>query len=111
MRILIEDDSFEFGTIFADFLKRNNIDAITIEKDNEKMLETIKNNHFDIVIMDVLDVKDNIISKIKSYNTKVIVISAFDSPSLKREAIKNGADVFMLKPFSINEFIEMINKL
>ena len=49
MRVLIEDDSIEFGTLCAEFLHNENIDAVTIKKDREKLLEALKNSHFDVV--------------------------------------------------------------
>lgn len=43
--------------------------------------------------------------------TKVVMITAHDSPSDKHLALKNGADYFIGKPFSINTVRETIDEL
>lgn len=111
MRVLIEDDSMEFGMLCADSLQNENIDAVTIKKGGENLLEALKGSHFDIVIMDLLELNDDIISKIKSYNTRIIVISAYDMPNIEKKAIKSGVDFFLLKPFDINVLIKIIKEL
>ena len=65
----------------------------------------------DQVIIDLLESNNEIISKIKSYNTKIIVVSAYDLPNTERKLIQNGADFFLLKPFGMDELVKIIKEL
>ena len=70
----------------------------------------------DLILMDIkMSGKDGRIicrdlkSKLKTKNIPIILLSA--SHQLHDSALLAGADVFMAKPFSMNELLEKINNL
>ena len=111
MKVLIVNDSLEFGGIFAKALKNENIEAVTIKKSNQALLKALNDSSFDVVIIDLMLLNDEITSKIKSYNTKIIAVSVFDSPHAERKAIEIGVDFYLLLPCSIDEFVEIVKKV
>ena len=70
----------------------------------------------DLILMDIkMSGKDGRIicrdlkSKLKTKNIPIILLSA--SHQLHDSAMEAGADVFMAKPFSMNDLLEKINNL
>lgn len=111
MKVLIADDCLEFGGICSEALKGENIETVTIKKNNKALLQALKNRSFDAAIIDLTLLNDEIISKIKSYNTKIIVVSVYDLPYAKRKAIESSTDFFLLLPCDIDTIVEIVKRV
>lgn len=107
IKVLIGDDSVEYGVTCASTLRNMGMYAITRPKDGGILFETIKNDSPDVVIIDaILPGMDAIelIKKARSLNPKrpeFIVTSSYDNPFVERQVMQSGAAYFMLKPFDI----------
>ncbi len=117
IKVLIGDDSVEYGITCASTLRNMGMYAVTRPKDGGVLFETIKNDSPDVVIVDaILPHMDAIelIKKVQALGGKkpeFIVTSSYDNPFIERQVMQNGAAYFMLKPFDLNSLGDRINAL
>jgi len=117
IKVLIGDDSVEYGINCASVLRSMGMYAITRPKDGGTLFETIKNDSPDVVVMDaILPHMDAIelIKKVQALSGKkpeFIVTSSYDNPFIERQVMQGGAAYFMLKPFDVNSLGDRINSL
>ncbi|MDO5559182.1 MAG: sporulation transcription factor Spo0A [Oscillospiraceae bacterium] len=117
IRVLIGDDSVEYGIACANTLRGLGWYVVTRPKDGSKILDSIKNDSPDVVIIDaVLPQIDaiEIIKKVSESGCKMpafIVTSAYDNPFVEKQVMQGGAAYFMLKPFDVNTLKERIISL
>lgn len=110
IKVLIGDDSVEYGISCANALRSAGMHSITRPQDVRRILETIVNERPDIVIIDssVL-MRIDLIKKVKSLSgkkPKFIVISSYEN-----FYAQGDADYFMLKPFDLETLINVVNSL
>ncbi len=117
IKVLIGDDSVEYGVACASTLRSMGMYAVTRPKDGGVLFETIKNDSPDVVIVDaILPGMDAIelIKRSRSVSGKkpeFIVTSSYDNPFVERQIMQSGAAYFMLKPFDINALGDRITAL
>ncbi len=117
IKVLIGDDSVEFGVSCASVLRSMGMYAVTRPKDGGVLFETIKNDSPDVVVMDaILPHMDAIelIKKVQALSGKkpeFIVTSSYDNPFIERQVMQGGAAYFMLRPFDMNSLGDRINAL
>jgi len=80
------------------------------------ILSYLENNELDLIITDMrMPVVDgvNLIKAIrdKNYEMDIIVISGYSDYDLLREVLKLNIQDYLLKPYDLNEFIALINKV
>lgn len=112
---LIVDDEIDICFILSGIFKNRNVSSsyanslaeakVLMKQETPSML--FLDNH----LPDGLGVQFIEYVKENYPGTKVVMITAHDSPSDKRLAFKNGADYFIGKPFSINTVRETIDEL
>lgn len=105
--ILVEDDE-SLGFLIKDSLTANGW-KVDHYLDGEKGLTAFHNNVYDLCILDVmLPERDGfaIASEIRKYNQQVpiVFLTAKNQPSDRIKGFQNGADDYVCKPFSIEEF-------
>ena len=110
-RILVVEDNREISKLISDFLQQNEYEVRAVyDGDNAEKL--LKNQDFDIVIMDLMlpgISGEQLIRDFRKYSDKpVIVISAKSMMETKLEMLRIGADDFILKPFDLNEVLVRI---
>lgn len=118
IKIVIADDSTEFGQNCANALKSYGMDVILCAKDGQRLLQCIANDKPDVVIADVfmpnIDIL-GVLSSIKNLEQKnrplVMAISGYDNPRLERETLNAGACYYFIKPFDTNILAERIIQL
>lgn len=112
-RILIVDDEDDARHCLVSYLNRNIEGEIIDAGDGRKALEIVKENSFDLVLLDIkmpgisgIDV----LRKIKTDypDTEVIMISAYDSQSVAQEAFGQGAVDYITKPSTIKVIYEKV---
>ncbi|MGN0614313.1 MAG: sporulation transcription factor Spo0A [Porcipelethomonas sp.] len=117
IKVLIGDDSVEYGIACASTLRNMGMYAVTRPKDGGALFETIKNDSPDVVIVDaILPHMDAIelIKKVQALGGKkpeFIVTSSYDNPFIEKQVMQNGAAYFMLKPFDMTSLGDRINAL
>ena len=107
---IIEDDK-DISSILANILKKNGY-SYKQAYDGSQAMKLLKNESFDIVLMDLMLPYVNgetlIYELRKISDTPVIVISAKSMMETKLEVLRLGADDYIIKPFDVNEVIVRI---
>ncbi len=114
---LVADDEFPVQKIICDILAIHpNTISIYTANDGEKAFQLYLSNDIDIVITDVLMPRLSgldLIKKIKETNPEasIIVVSASSNLDIVREALRNGAYDYIIKPFSVDDIMFSINRI
>jgi len=112
--ILVVDDEPKMTSLICQELEDYKHQVTTTVKPAEA-LELIKKHSFDIVITDLSMPEISgmtILEKaLEKENTAVILMTAFGSIENAIEAMKKGASDYLLKPFSLEELIILVNEI
>lgn len=115
IRILVVDDELIIRESLAGWLKRAGHD-VTTASGGHQALEVIVRSDYDLVFLDIrmpdlggLDVLKNI--KMVHPHTLVVMITAYGSIETAIEAMKSGADDFIIKPFEPEGLKLFVEKL
>ena len=111
LRILVVEDDTPIRNLISTTLKAHDYKYITA-KDGENAIIQASTHNPDIILLD-LGLPDTdgveIIKKIHTWsNVPIIVISARIEDSDKINALDNGADDYLTKPFSVEELLARI---
>jgi DNA-binding response OmpR family regulator len=115
MNILLLEDDLILSAELCRFLESNNFTCDKIY-DGETFLRQIKNNTYDLYLLDINVPKINgldVCQTIRSFdkNTPIIIISAYGDISDKKDAFTRLADDYLVKPFQFEELLLRINSL
>ncbi|MDR0918911.1 MAG: response regulator, partial [Oscillospiraceae bacterium] len=117
IKVLIGDDSKEFGNLCADLMRQAGFYVATRSKDGAVILESLKTNEFDVVVIDsqlphfdALSIMQTV-GETQEYLPMFIVVTAYENPILERQLLANGATYFMLKPFEPSTLVKIIKEL
>lgn len=118
IKVVIADDSTEFGVNCANVLKSYGMDVTLCEKDGQKLLHRIKIQKPDVAIADVfmptLDIL-GVLAAVQELPKKeapmVLAMSSFDNPRLEKETLAAGASYYFMKPFDLTMMAERIIQL
>ncbi len=107
-KILIIEDDPAISNLIKTTLETQNYQYHTAKTGSEAIIDAVSYNP-DAIILD-LGLPDmdgvTIINKVRSWtNTPIIVVSARSEDQDKVEALDAGADDYITKPFSIDEFL------
>jgi two-component system, NtrC family, response regulator HydG len=113
--ILVVDDNKDLLNTFALILKRKGFIVETAD-DGLLAIEKFKNNHFDLVLMDVMMPNMNGIEalhRIKELDkkAKVILITAYCEEDQLKNAVIEGAYRALYKPVNIAKLMELISEV
>lgn len=104
MRVLIADDSDNFGKECQKELRNSGFDTVLIAKDGTRVMELVSSQHFDVVLMDVfmsgadaIDVMEHMSSSLAE-KPLVVLLSAIDNGEFEEQMINAGADYYFIKP-------------
>ena len=112
--ILIADDNRQISTILSEYAKKNGFKA-SVALDGEEALNAVKNNNFDIILLDVMMPKKDgfeVCKEIRSFsNVPIIMITAKGEDYEKIMGLEMGADDYIVKPFSPGEVMARIRAI
>ena len=116
IKVLIGDDSAEYGITCANELRSLGLYVVTRRKDGKVILDAIRNDTPDVVVMDaVLPGMDaiEILEKSQTFETApaFIITSSYENAFIERQVMEKGAAYFMLKPFHISTLGNRITDL
>lgn len=116
IKILIGDDSLDFGINYANSLRNLDFYVIVRPKDGKIILDAIRNEQPDVVICDAIMPSFDAIELLKKVNSdrfvpKIIVTSTYQNQFVERSVMENGASYFMLRPFSPEVLAKRIREL
>jgi DNA-binding NtrC family response regulator len=114
LRILIVDDNEEFCQNITDILELEGYE-VTSAHDGFQGLELVKENGFDLILMDV---KMPVMNGVETYKRikeiapaiPVIMVTAFAVEDLLREALAQGAYGSLKKPIDFEQLLEHIKQ-
>ncbi|HEY4552029.1 MAG TPA: response regulator transcription factor [Bacillaceae bacterium] len=115
-KILIVDDEEILRMLIADTLEDEGYD-IDEAPDGEKALEKLKNEPYDLMILDFMmpcmtgiEVLGNIPEDIRG-NIKVLMLTAKTQEADRQEMMKAGTDYMMAKPFSPIDLLSVVEEI
>ncbi len=118
LKVLIADDSGEFGQNCARVLENYGMDVILCEKDGARVIQEAEKHKIDVILADVfmrnldaLGVLAELKTKEKAKTPLVIVMSNFDNQRLEKETLDAGAAYYFLKPIDLNVLSQRIISL
>lgn len=107
IKILIGDDSAQYGVSCASSLRSMGFFVITRQKDGLVIYDAIKNEQPDVVIIDAVMPSLDAIELIRKTQDRAekkplfIVTSAYENSFIENQVMNAGASYFMLKPFDV----------
>ena len=117
IKILIGDDSAEYGLTWASLLKKEGMFTVARHKNGRIILESVKNDMPDFLIieakmpeLDAASLLDEI-KAVKGALPVTIVVSNIHSPELEREIMDAGASYFMIRPFAPEILVNKVKSL
>ncbi len=117
VKVLIGDDTAEYGVSCASVLRAQGMYAYTRPKNGNTVLESIRSDTPDVVVVDAVLPHMDAIELMKKTNAAggkrpaFIVTSSYDNSFVQQQVMQNGAAYFMLKPFDLNVLGERISLL
>ncbi|MFC1599171.1 response regulator [Candidatus Omnitrophota bacterium] len=113
-KILIVEDEQETREGIKKYLTRAFSCEVEEAADGDKALQKITAARFDLIILDIrlpgLSGID-ILKKTKDKNLKFLIISGYDSLSVAEEALNEGAQDYLTKPFSMDLLSQKVKQL
>jgi two-component system, OmpR family, response regulator len=116
LRILLVDDNKDITQIISFYCQSEDIDCNVINQ-GKKALDSIRHQKFDLILLDVampefsgLDVIKSLKEEgvIKSRN--IVIFTASSDQTVLDEIKNSGIKEIFQKPFSLNDFIKLIEK-
>ncbi len=107
IKVLIGDDSAEYGIACANELRSHGLYVMTRRRDGKVILDAIQNDKPEVAIIDaVLPHMDaiEILEKSQTFENRpaFIITSAYENEFIERQVMEKGASYYMLKPFDIS---------
>ena len=116
-KILIVDDEPNIVMTLEYTFKKNNFE-VYIARDGQEALDILENQLPDIIILDVMmPMVDGFatLEKIKEDNKlnhcKIIFLSAKNKEKDIEKGLALGANLYVVKPFSVKKLVEQVNEL
>lgn len=115
MRILLVEDDARMAGFIRRGLREENY-TVDVARDGEEGLYLAQLNGYDLVILDLLLPKKSGLEVLKTLRLEkitspVLILTAKDKPSDKAAGLDAGADDYLIKPFSFEEFLARIRAL
>ncbi|MBQ8514187.1 MAG: sporulation transcription factor Spo0A [Ruminococcus sp.] len=117
VKVMIGDDSAEYGIACANRFRSQGLYTVTRKKDGKALLEAIRSDKPDVVIMDAVMVHYDaaeVITRIKASGEKApyfIVTSAYDNAFIERQVMESGAAYFIQKPFDMDMMVKRVQRM
>lgn len=115
MKTLIIDDEIDICFLLSGILKQNNCQTSYVNNLADAVVQ-LKNSCPVIVFLDNhlpdgMGVDFITYLKKNHPTTKVVMITAYDTPADRRKALAEGADLFIAKPFSREVIYQTVDEL
>ncbi len=113
-KILVVDDDKDFCEVLKKYLETENY-SVDFRHDGDSGLKGALENSYQLLILDIMLPQKNgfeILSEIrKSSSVPILMLTAKDSEIDKVSGLRLGADDYLTKPFSMDEFIARVQSL
>ena len=113
-KVLIGDETSDFGTIYQKKLKEKGYDVILTKRDGAQILNAIEKECPDIVVMNTLMTSMDAVHVLRTIKDKenipkFIVTSTFNNGIVEKEIMENQYCYYMLEPFEISVLLDQID--
>lgn len=114
MRVLLVDDHALVRNGIASLLKANDIDVVGEASDGLEALEKARQLKPDVILMDIMmphcnGLEATRLIKAEMPQIKIIILTASDDDEALFEAIKSGAEGYLLKNIKAEEFLAYLS--
>lgn len=114
MRVLLADDHALVRNGIASLLKSHNVEVVGEAADGIEALEKTRSLHPDIVLMDIQMPRRNGLEatrliKAEMPQTRIVMLTVSEDEEDLFEAIKAGADGYLLKNIRADEFLTLLD--
>ena len=116
-KILIVDDEPNIVMALEYTFKKNNFEVF-IARDGQEALDILKNQLPDLIILDVMmpmvdgfATLEQIKKDERLQHCKVLFLSAKNKEKDIEKGLSLGADLYVIKPFSIKKLVEQVQEL
>ncbi|HPY96982.1 MAG TPA: response regulator [Candidatus Cloacimonadota bacterium] len=114
IRILVVDDELLLRDVLYNYLNRQGYDVI-VAPDAEKGIEVARDNEPDIALVDIKLPKASGIELTLQLKTlypdlPIIIMTGYPSLDTAVNAMDNGANEYIVKPFRLDELTKIIHK-
>ncbi|WP_059172810.1 response regulator transcription factor [Bacillus sp. FJAT-27445] len=116
-RILLAEDEEILRMLVMDTLEDSGF-SIDEAADGQEALDLIKQNTYDLIILDYmmpvytgLEIIEMIQSKARSEGTKIVMLSAKSQQYEQEKVLAAGADYFISKPFSPAQLLGKVEEI
>jgi DNA-binding response OmpR family regulator len=115
IKILLIDDEIEFTSTLAERLELRGF-AVKTADNGESGIELVKNESFDILVIDLMMPGINgleTLKQIKMFNPQIPIILLTGHGSTKEgmEGMRNGAADYLMKPLDINDLTAKVKEI
>lgn len=116
MNLLIVDDSEIIREAIEEWVKPLKLTIVGLSGNGREALELFKNKLPDMVTLDITMPEMDGLSALESMlmvnpKAKIIIISALAAKEVALTAIKKGAASFLVKPFTREELVEVVQEV
>lgn len=112
--ILIIDDDNKLNELLQEYLGKNNFITTAVENPKDGLVK-LKNNHYDLIILDVMlpemDGFETVKQIRKDHETPVVMLTARGEVTDKVVGLELGADDYLPKPFEPRELLARIQSV
>jgi two-component system chemotaxis response regulator CheY len=114
LKALIADDSRVMRKILKDILERENFDVVGEAADGEEAITLCRQHMPTLLTLDIaMPGKDGLqtLKEVKAFSTeiKVVMITSNDKHDIILEALKQGADNYITKPYEPEKVARVVN--
>ncbi len=115
-KIMLVDDAAFMRMMIKDTLKKNGFEEIIEAANGQEAVNAYNEHHPDLVIMDItMPVMDGLqaLQKIKSTDPSAVIVmcSAMGQENMVLDALKLGAQDFIVKPFKPDRIMKTVGTL
>ena len=115
LKVVIADNTSDFGLQCQKVLSSYGMKVTLCPKDGMVLIDKVKENKPDVVLMDLFMPNLDAIGVLKHINEMsdkekpiVMIVSSYENSNLEREAMKAGATYFFIRPFDMCTLAERI---
>ncbi|MTI94873.1 MAG: sporulation transcription factor Spo0A [Firmicutes bacterium] len=116
--VVVADDNRELCNLICEFISaQQDIKLLAVANNGLDAVEKVEKHQPDVLILDIimphldgLGVLERLNSN-GQYRPRVIVLTAFGQENITQQALRLGADYYVLKPFNIEVLIKRIREL
>ncbi len=119
LKVIIADDNRDFNELLSEYLfQEEDMDVVGIAYNGKEVLEMVKEEEPDIVLLDIVMPHLDGIGVLEEINKMeldpkpiVIMLTAFGHENITQKAVELGASYYILKPFNLDVLAERIRQL